>query len=144
VIGVDTNLLVYAHRRDAPWHLDAVEVLRELVEGRRGTWALPWPCVHEFLAVVSRPLWSRPMPIDDAAEAVSRLLASPTLELLSETERHWEVLASLLGAGVVGPRVHDARIAAICLEHGVGELLTADRDFSAFPGLRTRNPLVTT
>jgi hypothetical protein len=38
--------------------------------------------------------------------------------------------------------VHDARIAALCLQHGVSELLTADRDFSRFPALRTRNPLV--
>jgi len=142
VIAVDTNLLVYAHRRDAPWHLDAVEVLRELVEGRSGSWAIPWPCLHEFMAVVSRSSWTRPMPMVDAVEAVSRLLAAPTLELLAETDRHWEVLAELLRAGVLGPRVHDARIAAICLEHGVTELLTADRDFSAYPSLRTRNPLV--
>lgn len=142
MIAVDTNLLVYAHRRDAPWHGDAVEVLRDLVEGRGGSWAIPWPCLHEFLAVVTRSLWARPMPVAAASEAVARLLASPTVELLAETDRHWEVLAGLLGTGVVGPRVHDARIAAICLEHGVGELLTADRDFSVFPTLRTRNPLV--
>jgi hypothetical protein len=42
-----------------------------------------------------------------------------------------------------GSRIHDARIAAICLHHGVGELWSADRDFSAFPQLKVRNPLVT-
>jgi len=43
---------------------------------------------------------------------------------------------------VAGPRIHDARIAAVCLAHGVTELWTADRDFSRFPALRTRNPCV--
>jgi predicted nucleic acid-binding protein len=38
--------------------------------------------------------------------------------------------------------VHDARIAALCLQHGVRELWSADRDFNRFPALRTRNPLV--
>ena len=45
-------------------------------------------------------------------------------------------------AKLSGPRIHDARIAALCLHHGVRELWTADRDFSAFPKLKTRNPLV--
>jgi predicted nucleic acid-binding protein len=41
-----------------------------------------------------------------------------------------------------GAQVHDARIAALCLHHGVTELWTADRDFGRFPELRTRNPLI--
>jgi hypothetical protein len=42
----------------------------------------------------------------------------------------------------VGPRMHDARVAALCLSHGVRELWSADRDFGAFPALAVRNPLV--
>jgi hypothetical protein len=45
-------------------------------------------------------------------------------------------------AGLAGGAVHDARIAAICMAHGVGELWTRDRDFSRFPDLRTRDPLI--
>jgi predicted nucleic acid-binding protein len=41
-----------------------------------------------------------------------------------------------------GPKVHDARVAALCLQHGASELWTIDRDFSRFPGLKLRNPLV--
>ena len=37
--------------------------------------------------------------------------------------------------------VHDARVAALCIAHGVTELWTADRDFGRFPDLVTRNPL---
>jgi len=43
---------------------------------------------------------------------------------------------------IVGPRVHGARIAALCLQHGVRELWTADRDFSRFPQVKTLNPLL--
>lgn len=45
------------------------------------------------------------------------------------------------GWKIVGPRVHEARIAALCRQHGVRELWSADRDFKRFAGLRTVNPL---
>jgi predicted nucleic acid-binding protein len=47
----------------------------------------------------------------------------------------------IVSGRIAGPRVHDARIAALCLAHGVRELWTADRDFSRFPSLATSNPL---
>ena len=43
---------------------------------------------------------------------------------------------------ITGGRIHDARIAAICLQHGVRELWSADRDFNRFPELRVVNPLL--
>ncbi len=78
----------------------------------------------------------------DARQAVRGWLDSPTLTVLSETEGYWSVLDRILDQSRVhGPRVHDARIAALCLHHGVDELLSADRDFSRFPIL-VRNPLL--
>jgi predicted nucleic acid-binding protein len=69
------------------------------------------------------------------------ILASPSLVLLSETPRHADVMAGVLDASsATGNLVHDAHIAALCLEHGVSELLTGDRDFSRFPGLRVEHP----
>ncbi len=141
MIAVDTNLLVYAHRLDAPLHVRAVEVLTPLIEGKLGDWALPWPCVHEFLGAVTRPLWSRPATMRDACGFVESLMEAPSLTMIGETRRHWTVLRSAVDH-VVGPKVHDARIAGLCIEHGVRELWTADRDFSYFPALATRNPLV--
>ena len=62
--------------------------------------------------------------------------------LLGETDEHLDRLEVLLTqSGVRGGGVHDARIAAICLEHGVTELWSVDRDFQRFPGLRVVNPL---
>ena len=142
MIAVDTNILVHAHRRDATWHAPAATVIRELTEGN-SAWALPWPCVHEFLAVVTHPkIFIRPSTMSSAIEQVDAWLESPTATLLAEGDSHWSTLRDTLDAsGMKGPQVHDARVAAICLQHGVRELWTADRDFSRITGLRTHNPL---
>lgn len=142
MIAVDTNLLVYAHRTDSPHHTRASEILHGLATGRR-PWAIPWPCLHEFLAVVTHPRIYRPPTAPAiAVDAVEALGSVKTVQLLSETSDHLRILSGLMATpGLVGPKVHDARIAAICLGHGVDALWSADRDFSWFPDLRVVNPL---
>jgi uncharacterized protein len=143
VIAVDTNILVYAHRMDSPFHATAADRITGLAEGA-AAWAIPWPCVHEFLAIVTNPrIYDPPTAIPVALEYVDALFQSPTLILLSETDLHWKTLGPLIAAGrISGGRVHDARIAAICMQHSVRELWSADRDFSRFPALTVVNPLV--
>jgi toxin-antitoxin system PIN domain toxin len=143
VIAVDTNILVHAHREDSDWHEKARELVTELAESG-APWAIPWPCVHEFIAVVTHPrIWRPPTPLRIACDAVEAWRAAPGLVVLAETEGYWERLRpSLEGARIAGPRVHDARIASLCLLHGVKELWSADRDFHAFPALKVRNPLI--
>ena len=69
-------------------------------------------------------------------------MRDPRLALLGEGPRHFTTLSELiLAANSRGGAIHDARIAAICIDHGVTELWTSDRDFRRFPGLRLRNPL---
>ncbi len=142
MIAVDTNILVYAHRADSEWHEPAQARIRALAQGR-ASWGLPWPCVHEFLAIVSHPrIYDPPSTVDEALDQVDAWLESPVAELLTETQAHWTVLKELLRAGrVKGPMVHDARVAALCIAHGVTEFWSADRDFSRFPTLSARNPL---
>ena len=141
MIAVDTNILVHAHRADSPWHEVAFTRLRELAEER---WSIPWPCVHEFLSIVTHPrIFDPPTPLRDALAATQVWLAATTVQLLAEQPGYWDVLHELLQSSrVVGPRIHDARIAALCLFHAVDEVWTADRDFSRFGGLRVHNPLV--
>lgn len=143
MIAVDTNILVYAFRQGNPFHERALACLRTLVEGA-ASWAVPWPCVHEFLAVVTHPkIPPGPVPAELALRAVDAWMASPSLTLLSESGAHWPCLKALLNAGQVqGGMVHDARIAALCIQHGVRELWTADRDFGRFAGVKFVNPLV--
>ena len=143
MIAVDTNVLVFAHRADSPWSVAAARAVTTLAEGR-APWAVPWPCLHEFFAIVTHPrIYKPPTPIARAIDQIEAWLASPSLVLIGEADGYWRSLKPLLEGGLIeGPRVHDARIAALCLLHGVAELWSADRDFSRFPGLRVVNPLV--
>jgi hypothetical protein len=143
LIAVDTNILVYAHRRDSEWHEPAAACVRDLAEGA-ASWALPWPCLHEFLAIVTHErIYTPATTAAKALEQIGAWLESPSVVLLSETAGYWDTLSRLAEKSkVTGPRFHDGRIAALCLHHGVRELLSADRDFSRFGDLRTRNPLV--
>jgi toxin-antitoxin system PIN domain toxin len=143
LIAVDTNILVYAHRADSPFHTAADACIASLAEGA-ANWAIPWPCLHEFLAIVTHPrIYAPPTPVAKALGQIDAWLESPTLRLLTEAEEHWSVLRNLIAqAHIAGPKVHDARIAALCKEHGMRELWSADRDFSRFPEIRVVNPLV--
>lgn len=143
MIALDTNLLVYAHREDSPFHAAAFECLQTLAESAE-PWALPWPCVHECYGVITHPrVYNPPTTPARALAFIESLLESPSLTLLAEGPTHWSALRELLQRGrVAGPAVHDARIAALCLQHGVKELWSADRDFSRFPALKVVNPLI--
>lgn len=143
MIALDTNILVYAHREDSPWHEPAYRCVEKLAEGR-APWAIPWPCLYEFLAIVTHPrIYVPPSPLAVGLDQISAWIESPTLVLLAEGSEHWETLRETLElSGVVGPRVHDGRVAALCHQHGVAELWSADRDFNRFPGLAIRNPLL--
>ena len=139
--AIDTNVLVHAEVITSPFHAVARDLLCGLANGP-APWAIPWPCVYEFLRLVTHPrVYHPPMPVAAALSDLQRILASPSLVLLSETPRHAEVMASVVAAsGTTGNLIHDAHIAALCLEHGVSEFITGDRDFARFPLLRVVNP----
>lgn len=140
--AVDTNVLVYAFFSDSPFHDAARKALEDLAQNTIA-WAIPWPCIHEFYAVVTNPkIFPSPNLVARARTQIDAWMSSPSLQLLTETSGHWRMLTSLLISGrIVGPAVHDARIAALCLTHGVSELLTLDRDFSRFAELKVRSLL---
>jgi toxin-antitoxin system PIN domain toxin len=142
VIALDTNILVYAHREDSPFHDVAARQVAEFAESG-AAWAIPWPCIHEFLAIVTHPrIYDPPTPLAAALAQVEAWLESPSLELLAESDQHWPELRALVEkAQVTGGRIHDARVAALCLQHGVRELWSADRDFGRFAQLTVINPL---
>lgn len=145
MIALDTNVLISLHRSDASGHIEATRAFNE-AGGPTGAWGIPWPCVHEFIAVATHPrIFNPPSTLNQALEAITRWRAWPSVNFFHEDDNYWPELSKIaLAARVTGPRIHDARIAALCLHHGVRELWTANRDFSHFPRLRTRNPLVTT
>lgn len=141
MIAVDTNILVYARRAESLHHPAARELLGRLAEGER-PWGLPWPCVYEFIRVVTHPrVFDPPTKLKDALDGVASLLESPSVMLLGEGPAHTaHMLRSITSGEAAGNLAHDAHIVALALEHGVSELWTTDRDFLRFEGLRTRNP----
>lgn len=144
MIAVDTNVLVAFHRLEYSHHAAAVNAVTFLAEGEK-PWGIPWPCVHEFVAIVTNSrIFIEPTTLTDAITVLDALMESPVIRLLREGPGYWNIARSLLlKSKVTGGRVHDARIAAICLEHRVDCLWTADRDFSRFPELKCHNPLAT-
>lgn len=143
MIAVDTNLLVYAHRRESRQHDAAASIVRELAEGDV-PWSIPWPCCYEFLSVVTNPrIWGASATNPEQSwRQLSAWMAAPSVRLIGETEGFPEILESFVRRPrVIGRVVHDARIAAICVAHGAEALLTRDRDFSLFPELVTRDPI---
>lgn len=139
--ALDTNVLVYAAVAGTEHHGRARRVLAEHAGGSR-PWALPWPCAYEFLRVVTHPaIFDSPMPMARAASDLERILDSPSLSVLSESERHPAIMSEVLEeSGAAGNLVHDAHIAALCLEHGVREIVTGDTDFRRFPALDVVDP----
>lgn len=146
MIAFDTNVLVYAHRRESRHHRVAADVLGAAAQAR-SAWAIPWPCLFEFFSVVTNPrIWKdAASTADQAWRQMTVWTASPSVVLLAEGRDFPIVLESFLRRPRVrGPIAHDARVAALCVAHGVAELVTADRDFALFPELRTRNPFLPT
>jgi len=141
VIAVDTNVLVYARRTESPHHAAARALIAQLAEGAE-PWALPWPVVYEFVRVVTHPrVFDPPSRLADVIRDLESLLASPSLTMMGEGPGHVRQMATQFrGGDASGNLAHDAHIAALVVEHGVTELLTADRDFARFPGVATRNP----
>ncbi len=142
MIAVDANILVYAHRREVVEHGAALALLRNLAASPH-PWAIPWPCIYEFYSVVTnRKIWKdRASTSEEAWSQLDAWFAAPTLRMIGEPDGFTVMLKNFLAnRRVRGPIVHDARVAAICVAHGVEKLLTRDRDFSLFPDLRTENP----
>ncbi|RLS81153.1 MAG: PIN domain-containing protein [Planctomycetota bacterium] len=137
MIAVDTNILLYADREETPQHRAALRALRRLAEGHEA-WAIPIQCVGEFLRVVSHDrVFQPPTPIGEALASIESLLASPSARVLVPGGRYLRILREVIErAEVRGNLVFDAQIAAVCLEHGATTLLTEDRDFTRFQGIK--------
>ena len=138
-----TVILVHAHRRDAALYGQAYRAIATLAEGPT-PWAIFHHCLVEFYGMVTHGgIWEAPSKPEEAIRQVQAWRRSPSLRLLGDEEVTQDYLLSIVAqAGVVGAKIHDARIAAICLAHGIRELWSVDRDFSRFPDLKTRNPLL--
>ena len=137
----DVNVLVYAHREDAPEHELYAAWLKDLVQGQE-PFALSELVLSGFLRIVTnKKIFTPSTPMATALEFCQRLILWPHSVLVLPTGQHWEIFVDLCrGAGIQGPLVTDAYIAALAIEHGC-ELISTDSDFARFRGLRWRHPL---
>lgn len=144
MVVVDTNVLVYAADRAAPEHEPCLGLLRSL-RSRATPWFLTWGIVYEFLRVTTHArVLRKPLAPAEAWRFVAVLLASPSLDLLVESERHASALAELVVEvpQLTGNLLHDAHIAALMREHAVRAIYSRDTDFHRFPGIEVRDPLL--
>lgn len=138
---VDVNLLIYAANARVRQHERAREWLDFHLSGGDRV-GLPWAALLSFVRVSSDPrVMPTPFAVSDAMRRVHAWLAAPAAWVPGPTERHAEVLGTLLEQAPRSALVNDAHLAALAVEHGL-TLCSADRDFARFDGLRWQNPLV--
>jgi toxin-antitoxin system PIN domain toxin len=128
--------LIYAHRRETERHVEALRRLRVLAEGD-SPWGLPVFCIAEFVRVVTHlRVFTPPTDLRTALDFVDRLLESPSSRLLLPGQGYASTFRGVCEtAEVRGNLAFDAQIVASCIEHGVRELITADRDFARFAAI---------
>ena len=138
MIAVDTNILVYAHDPGSSRHRAAC-IRLEALAGSLFSWSIPAPCLAEFLRVATHPrILGPPYTAREACKSLEQILESPSLTLLRPGPDYAKFLfEAVREANAIGNLVFDAQIVALCREHGVSTLLTEDRDFDRFKGLRT-------
>ena len=140
MILLDANLLVYAHLEEAPRHEEARDWLDDRLSERIKV-GLPWHSLLAFVRLVTNPrIVDRPVAIGDAWAQVEEWLTARPTWIPNPTDRHREVMASLIPTVSRADLVSDAHLAALAIEHGL-VLATTDRDFARFPSLRWENPL---
>ncbi len=145
MIALDTNVLIYAHRTEAPKYEHAKRWLFHLAKGTV-PWGLPVFCIGEFLRVVThRNVFDPPSSLHQALRAVEAILQSPSVRLLNPSAHYFDHLKAMLeSAEATGNLVFDAQIAAVCRDQGISDLVSDDRDFMRFPNIKViginRNP----
>ena len=137
----DVNVLVYAHRVEAPEHERYRAWWRATVEAPAPFALSDLVAVGLVRIVTNRRIWSTPTPTDLALEFIAAIRERRNCRAVQPGPDNWEIFSELVRVtSAAGKLVADAHHAAVAIEHGC-ELLTADSDFARFPGLRVRHPL---
>jgi toxin-antitoxin system PIN domain toxin len=138
---VDANLLIWAHHTQFPQH-EAANKWWAMTLGTLAQVGLPWTSIMAFLRISTHPrALERPLDIANAWAVASEWLERPNVWVPVPTDRHSSILGYLLvSAKADGNHTTDAHLAATAIERGL-ELVSGDRGFSRFPGLRWRDPL---
>jgi len=136
----DVNVLIYAFRSGAPNHTAFRDWLEETITGE-SAFGLSDLVLSAFLRIITHPrIFDPPEPIESALAFLEALRTQPNCVILTPGPRHWGIFVDLCRAGNIrGNLIPDAYLAALAIETG-SELISMDRDFSRFAGLRHRPP----
>ena len=135
------NVLIYAHRLEAPEHEAYARWLRRVATAAE-PFAMSEIAMSGFLRIVThRKVFKTPTPLDEALDFLTEIAGRPTCRLIRPGARHWGIFVELCqGARATDKLVADAYHAAVAVEHGC-EWITSDSDFARFRGLRWSHPL---
>jgi len=138
---LDVNILLYASNETCAEHGAAMAALEALATGP-GLVYLFWPTVMAYLRLATHPAVAvRPLSIDEALANIDELLARPNIRTAGEGEAFWRRLREVVeDARPTGNLVPDAHLAALMLEHGVGTIVTRDRDFRRYRHVAIEDP----
>jgi len=136
----DANVLVDAYRTDAPRHQTAARWLHGAVNGTEQV-GLADAVIAGFVRIMTNPrIHDDPAPLDVTLGIIDALLQHPGVIRAGAGPRYWSHFAQMCRASDArGNVVSDAAIAAIAIEHGA-TVVSFDRDFARFPGLRWELP----
>lgn len=138
---IDANLLLYASDEQSPWHERAVGLLDEIAFGPEIV-HLFWPTVMGYLRIATHPaIFRRPLSQTDARANVAQLLDLPHVQTSGEQDDFWRRFTEVADdVAPTGNLVPDAHLVALMLQAGVRTILTRDRDYRKFRGIRVRDP----
>ncbi|MBN1629564.1 MAG: type II toxin-antitoxin system VapC family toxin [Thermoleophilia bacterium] len=141
MILLDVNVFVYAYREDLPRHDEYRGWLEEAINSPQ-PYAVSEAVLASFIRVVTHPrLFKTRSDLESALSFTVAVRSQPNVVIVAPGPRNWELFADLCrSVDVRGNLVADAYLAALAIESG-SELITTDRDFARFPGLRWRHPL---
>lgn len=138
----DVNILLYAINRASDQHQAALRALLEGFDDQRGI-AFAWTALLAFMRLSTRRgIFPRPLPVDDAVRVIEHWLGHPGAQVVHPGERHAGILGRLLkSAGTAGNLTMDAHLAALAIEYGA-TIVSFDRDFARFEGVRWTLPVL--
>jgi toxin-antitoxin system PIN domain toxin len=141
MIFPDLNLLLYAHNTAFEDHDRCAAWLDSLMNGKQRV-CFSWHTILGFVRITTtRRMFPAGYTSNEALQIPSEFLDSPNSVLISPGEQHFAIMRNLIeNSGISGPKISDAHLAALAIEHGV-ILASADRDFRVFDGLQLINPL---
>lgn len=136
----DANVLLYAVDTASAHHDDSLEWLEHSLSGAEAV-GFTWAVLLAFIRVgTNRSILPNPLSADEATAQVQAWLGAPAAVQLDPTARHAQLLRGLLmDSGTAGNLTTDAHLAALAIEHGA-DVISYDRDFARFTGLRHRLP----